>query len=144
MNLVVIPILQFFLVFKCTCHLSLTANCNGNWYSLFYNFFKCTYKLLVYFDKNICWMYVIFITNFWDAHLSVQYRQMMFLKLSQTWQILMKPWLIIAITSINMAGLFTFLCCTFRRNADCYDRCCWLAGQPLVWLQVNSWCWSQR
>lgn len=51
---------------------------------------------------------VIFIKNFWDADLSVQYRQMMFLKLSQTWQILMKLWLIIAITSINMASLFTF------------------------------------
>lgn len=105
--------------------------------------FSNVLKLWVYFwQKHL--LDVIFITNFWDAHLSSQYRKMMFLKLSQTWQILMKPWLIIAITSINMASLFTFLCCTFRRNADCYDRCCWLAGQPLVWLQVNTWCWSQQ
>lgn len=80
--------------------------------------FSNVLKLWVYFwQKHL--LDVIFITNFWDAHLSSQYRKMMFLKLSQTWQILMKPWLIIAITSINMASLFTFLCCTFRRNADC-------------------------
>lgn len=129
MNLVVIPILQFFLVFERTCHLSLTANCNGNWYSLFYNFFKCTYKLLVYCDKNICWMYVIFITNFWDAHLSVQYRQMMFLKLSQTWQIL-----IVADNSYNIYkhGRFIYIFVLYFQ-AEC--RLLWqmlLIGRPAL------------